>query len=185
MIKLFRQYRPFFAFLGKFFFVYLVLLFVYKIYLYQYNTLNHEVDGITQMVAQHLHYGMNLLGYENFIELSKVTPAVEVHYGDPKFFIHIIEGCNAVSVAILFVAFCVAFAMHFWRTILFLIFGLITLYVLNVFRIGLLTVLLYRYPQHFDLLHDILFPVIIYGYVFILWCLWLFKLSGYGANKTF
>ena len=40
------------------------------------------------------------------------------------------------------------------------------IYVLNLFRIALLTLGLYFYPEHKALMHDILFPIFIYGVVF-------------------
>jgi len=54
---------------------------------------------------------------------------------------------------------------------------------LNIFRIALLTTGLYKYPEYGTFLHDILFPLVIYGVVFLLWVFWVLKFSAYAKEK--
>jgi hypothetical protein len=42
---------------------------------------------------------------------------------------------------------------------------------------------LLHYPSSRDFLHDIVFPLFIYGVVFLLWIVWVFKFSGHVAKK--
>jgi exosortase family protein XrtF len=51
------------------------------------------------------------------------------------------------------------------------------IFILNIFRIALLTIGLYKYPEYGTFLHDILFPLVIYGVVFLLWILWVIRFS--------
>ena len=92
----------------------------------------------------------------------------------------IVEGCNAMSVIILFSAFIIAFAKRWKKTLLFIIAGSILIYTVNLIRISILAIALYEYPQHQELLHSVVFPGIIYSMVFVLWIVWV---RNYQAKK--
>ena len=92
----------------------------------------------------------------------------------------VVEGCNAISVMILFAAFIFAFSARWHKTILYIFIGIILLHVLNCIRIALLCFSLFHYKQYSTILHGTIFPLIIYGAVFVLWILWVTNYSGYG-----
>jgi hypothetical protein len=48
----------------------------------------------------------------------------------------------------------------------------------------LLVVLMYHFPDYKEFLHGVLFPLLIYGTVFLLWIIWVNKFSFY-AKKSF
>ena len=110
-------------------------------------------------------------------------PSIKVIYQN-TYVCRIIEGCNAMSVMILFVAFVLAFTGKFKKTILFIFFGCILIHVLNVLRIVMLSMALYKLPQMKSFLHDIAFPLVIYGVVFLLWVIWVNKFSFYATGNT-
>ena len=83
-----------------------------------------------------------------------------------------VEGCNAISVMILFASFVFAFYKGA-KTFLFAVAGLILLHILNISRIVLLNIIFLKYPQYEKIGHDYLFPAIIYGGVIILWLVWI------------
>jgi exosortase family protein XrtF len=80
---------------------------------------------------------------------------------------------------ILFVSFLLSFSGKLKVTVLFILSGTLFIYVLNVIRIALLAVLLFRYPEKVHLLHGVIFPLTIYGFVFVLWVFWVNKFSKY------
>ena len=100
-----------------------------------------------------------------------------------KYIVRIIEGWNGISVIILFVSFVIAFSGKFKVTVLFLVLGSVIIYTVNLFRIVLLTLGLYYYPWHGELLHTVIFPAVIYGIVFLLWMLWVNKFSNLGKKN--
>jgi exosortase family protein XrtF len=176
-MSLIKKNRPFFIFLLKFGISYLLLSGLYTLYLKQFDEFNNEPDGVTTVVA---HQSRDLAIF--FGEDAAIKPHdKEASY---RFFIkgksiaRIVEGCNAVSVMILFVAFIVAFSSAFKRTAIYIVAGILVLHILNVVRVALLCLGYYYYPQYKQLLHDIVFPLFIYGVVFILWVLWVQKFSG-------
>ncbi len=177
----FRQYRPFFIFLLKFFATYIILTIIYRSYLGSFDTVNFEVDGMTQLVANHSDWFLDF--FYNADTVPHESQASIKLSLDGNYLARIVEGCNAISVMILFVAFVVAFKGTLKHTLLFIVAGIAIIHVLNITRIGLLTMALLHYPQHEHLLHGVVFPLFIYGVVFVLWIFWVNKYSAY-AYKT-
>lgn len=176
MKKYLIQFKPFLIFIGTFFAVYILLTYIYKSYL---NTFaSNDVDGITCIVSDNVGYLMQIFNFDILIQKSLTGPYFEVWY-NKKYVIRIVEGCNAVSVIILFVSFVIAFSGKFKTTLLFILLGSLFIYLLNVVRIAVLTILLFHFPEKTHILHGVLFPLIIYGLVFILWVFWVNKFSKY------
>jgi exosortase family protein XrtF len=81
-----------------------------------------------------------------------------------------IEGCNAISIIILFSAFVVSFTGKI-RQLCFYFFG--SYCDLYFERYSYCAVIfLFIAPQE-GLLHGVLFPLFIYGVVFVLWLIWV------------
>ncbi len=153
-----------------------MLTVLYKLYLNSFETTN--IDGITNFAGHNVDQLMRWFNCDIKIFKSISKPYLEVWYNQ-KYTLRIIEGCNAVSVLILFVSFVIAFSGKFKTTLLFIISGVLLIYILNVIRIALLTILLFYFPEKEHILHGVLFPLIIYGLVFILWIIWVNKFSKY------
>lgn len=177
MKQYFQKYRPFLIFSAKFFGTYLFLIFIYASFLKHYDSQN-KLDIATISVSKYVEKGLDLFDFQSKMFINHQTKSVDI-YKDNYIFIQIIEGCNAVSVMILFVAFVVAFSNGFWRTFLFVLVGLLLIYILNISRIILITIGIYNYPELKEVLHDIVFPLIIYGTVVILWVFWINKFSDF------
>lgn len=175
-----KKHKNIIIFLVKFFATYFILVSVYNFYLQK----SQEKDGgfktssITRVVANQTIDVLTFFGYpaktvQHDNELS-MQLIIEDH-----FTARVIEGCNSISIIILFIAFVVAFSGSLKATLLYIVFGGIFIYVINVLRIAFLTVMIYKYPAHVGILHDLIFPAIIYGTVFLLWVIWVNKFSSY------
>ncbi|MDL2141359.1 MULTISPECIES: exosortase family protein XrtF [Flavobacterium] len=176
MKKYLVQFKPFLIFIGTFFAAYIGLTLLYKFYLNGFGP--NEIDGITNTVGRNVEQLMQGFNCDIKIHKSLTDSWMEVWY-NKHYSVRIVEGCNAVSVMILFVAFVLAFSGKFRATLLFIVFGIFSIYVLNVARIAILVVLLFRFPEQDHFLHGTLFPLIIYGFVFLLWIIWVNKFSKY------
>jgi exosortase family protein XrtF len=168
--------------LGKFLLTYLLLTFIYQSYLNQFDVKKLEVDGFTQLVAKQTKDVMLFFNCDVQTSPNLKEPGVNLSYNQRPM-ARIIEGCNALSVIILFISFIIAFSGNIKSTVLYIISGSILIHILNVSRIALLCVLMYYYPKQQHLLHGVLFPLFIYGVVFMLWIIWVNKFSKY-ATKT-
>jgi exosortase family protein XrtF len=66
---------------------------------------------------------------------------------------------------------------------MFLLAGIFLIHILNVARIVILILGLLYIPEYEHVMHDVIFPLFIYGVVFVLWVIWINKFSLY-AKKT-
>lgn len=176
------QFKPFLLFLAKFACSYLVLIILYQSYLNQYDAQKMEVDGITQVVANQSKGLLSVFDNTTEIHPNPNQPEVKFYYKG-QWVARIIEGCNAASVAILFVSFVIAFKGKWKQTLLFILGGILIIHVFNIIRIALLAMAIFHYPQYEDLLHGVVFPLLIYGLVFALWVIWVNKFSFYAKKN--
>lgn len=177
------QYKPFLLFLVKFIFTYLVFTAAYQYYLNQFDLKNNEVDGFTKLVTTQVEQLLLFFNANAHIELHPTQPCYKFFYNG-KYVSRIIEGCNALSVIILFISFVIAFSGKIKTTIYYIFAGSFIIHILNVTRIALLVVAFYNFPEANFILHDILFPLVIYGVVFILWIIWVNQFSYYAKKPT-
>jgi exosortase family protein XrtF len=184
MRNYFRQYSPFLLFLARFFLTYIALASAYQFYLSHYDDAKTEIDPATVSVGRQASWLANVLGADTFVMPHPTQAALRFSYNG-KFVARIIEGCNAISVMILFVAFVVAFRGK-WRMMTgFIVSGIAIIHILNVVRIAMLASAIYHYPAREEILHGVVFPLFIYGVVFLLWVIWVNKFSDYAlASKT-
>lgn len=156
---------------------------MYQFYLKQFDTLLvFQVDGFTQLVANQVQSLLLFLNYDCKMIMHESESSIKIILNQ-VYIARIIEGCNALNVMILFVAFVVAFSGKWKSTLLFIVFGIVVIHILNVARIAFINIAQLYYPEYEHLLHDILFPLIIYGVVFGLWVIWVNKFSSYATKN--
>ena len=172
------QYKPFFSFLIKFLLFYIVFAFVYKMYLGQYDIEKKEVDYFTEVVASQTVDLLNFCFGEAAQKLHPYEASLKIYFKH-KYLARVVEGCNAISVMILFAAFVFAFSSQWKKTTLYILIGISVIHILNIIRIAVLSLSLFYFSEYEEVLHGTLFPLFIYGVVFVLWILWVTKYSGY------
>ena len=173
------------VFLAKFFATYFILFGIYSFYLSKTQKKGDVFScaPITQTVANHVDKIATMLGYNSFIQQSPNELSIQFMLDD-YYTSRIIEGCNSISVIILFLSFIIAFAGSLKRTLLFGLFGAALIYVVNVLRIIALTILYHKFPEYQHILHDLVFPAVIYGLTFMLWVTWVKFFSNLNRNEA-
>jgi exosortase family protein XrtF len=179
----FIQFKPFLIFLAKFALTYLVLTFIYESYLSQYDQKNFEVDGFTQLVANQAQKVLSVFDAHSYTMSNFKEASVKLYYHN-KWVSRIIEGCNALSIIILFISFVIAFTGKLKQTILFIIIGSLLIHIFNVLRIALLCMAIFHFPSYQHVLHGVIFPLFIYGVVFLLWVIWVNNYSSYAKKSV-
>jgi exosortase family protein XrtF len=172
MKKLFHTYKNVVVFLLLFFGSYLALSFAYGFYLQLSENGAYAPDYITNLVARQSIAVIEGFGYSAQVVPHPNQPSMQL-YVDGVFLARIVEGCNALSIIILFVSFIIAFAQRFKKTLFYIFAGVVIIYSVNILRITILAIALYNYPEYQHMLHGAVFPGIIYGMVFLLWLIWV------------
>ena len=172
MLKLFKKYKTVVRFILSFLGSYIILVFLYQLYLDYYFSRGLP-DYLTRLVALQTEALINSFGYEAFVAPSSMYPLMNLSVND-IFIARIIEGCNSISLIILFLAFMVSFIGRPKPTLLFMLAGSVIIYVMNIVRIALLSIGIYEMPEKGYFFHQIVFPLVIYGTVFLLWIIWIY-----------
>lgn len=172
MKELFKKYKTVVRFVVLFLSTYLLLSVCYAVYLKFSVSNNYFPDFATNIVAKQSSAVLEAFGYSSILQPDSLEQGMLLTI-DNEYTVSIVEGCNSISVIILFAAFVIAFAENFKKTFLFLFAGAVLIYIVNLLRIAILVVALYKVPQYENMLHSVVFPGIIYSMVFVLWMLWV------------
>ena len=164
-----KDFKPVLGILLRFIIFYLVLLFAYQFYLTSFK--EQGLDPFSRMVAKQVMFLQNTMGFPSALYDDVPKQQVWFHVKS-QFVTRMVEGCNAISVMILFLSFVFAFYKGV-KTFVFVVVGLILLHIMNVLRISGLNIVYSEYPQYGKMSHDYVFPAIIYGSVVVLWLVWI------------
>lgn len=176
MKELIVKYKSVIKFILTFLIVYAVLTLSYKLYLDFSKGSVYYPDYVTNLVAKQSKALIDALGYTAQTIPHPNEPSMKLIINN-KFVARVVEGCNSISIIILFISFIVAFAGKLKTTFFYILSGSILIYAVNLIRIVILSVGLYHYPWRREILHTVIFPLIIYGMVFLLWMFWVNRFS--------
>lgn len=183
VLELIKKYKPVIRFIITFLSVYILLAVAYKLYLDYSDESKYYPDYLTHTVAKQSQDILNTFGYETRIEPHPDEPTMKIIIRD-KYVARVVEGCNSISIIILFISFIIAFSGKFKTTLFYLLAGSTLLYVVNLVRIAILSVGLFHYPWRREILHVVIFPTIIYGMVFLLWMFWVNRFSNLNRKNV-
>ncbi len=115
---------------------------------------------------------IRILGYEVYTDGDRQL------YIDGSSGIWIGDNCNAITLIALFAGFIIAYPGNVIRKLWFIPLGSLIIFVLNVIRMVVLTIIDTYSRAWTEFNHTYTFNIIIYGVIFILWIYWAKKLSG-------
>ncbi|WP_339687673.1 exosortase family protein XrtF [uncultured Nonlabens sp.] len=171
-MKALKPYYPVFKFVGIFAMLYILFSIGYYFFISMEWGQQLYPDPITAQVSYQTQELLRLMGYEAQTLNSPELPSVMMFINEVKVY-RVIEGCNAVSLMILFTSFVVAFARGWKKTLSFLIIGIVFIYIVNLIRLVVLGIVYYDYSDYAEFSHEIIFPGVIYGAVVLLWIFWI------------
>lgn len=164
-----KDFKPILGILLRFIAIYLVLVFGYQTYLNHFA--KWGLDPYSRMIAEQIRSIQNALHYPT--QLYNDVPNEQVWFYVKNLYVsRMVEGCNAISIVILFMSFTFAFYKKYY-TFIFVILGFLVLYMMNIFRILVLNIIVSDYPDYSKPAHDYFFPAAIYGSVVLLWGIWI------------
>jgi len=156
------------AFVFRFLFTFILLSSIYHHYLSYYP----DVDPITSFISKLVYFLLDQ--YQGNLEIYSYpgTQAIGFYLRNNYLF-HIVEGCNGISVCITFVSFVTAYSTINIYAILFSGIGTLLTLIINILRICALGILYINDYALVSIIHDTLFPATIYGFIVLLWLLWI------------
>jgi exosortase family protein XrtF len=175
-----KKHKSIIIFLIKFFVTYFLLVTIYNTYLQRSQEKEgvYKTASITTLVADQTVKVLTFFDYS--VEAVQHDKEVSVKLIiEGKYTARVIEGCNSISLIVLFISFIIAFSGSLKATFFYSLFGSLLIYTINVLRIAFLTVMIYKYPENQEFLHGLVFPAIIYGTIFMLWVIWVNQFSKF------
>jgi len=164
-----KKYRATLLFIVKFFAFYILGSLLYNAYLGLYPT---ELDPASCVITEQSTAFLDLFADDLRIVYEEGYPRADVYFQEYIMY-YIIEGCNAISVMILFMAFVFAFRASWKSYLWFVPLGLLIIHLSNIARIAGLGWIFIHYYEYVRPFHDYVFPAIVYGTIMVLWFVWV------------
>jgi exosortase family protein XrtF len=120
-------------------------------------------------------YVLELMGYESFISDNATIRTVGI---DGTHGLWIGDPCNGLTLFALFAIFIVAYPGPWKHKLWFIPVGVTVIHFLNVMRITALCIIVLKRPEWLDFNHTYTFQLLMYGFIFGLWWIWIQKLSS-------
>ncbi|MBL7888538.1 MAG: archaeosortase/exosortase family protein [Bacteroidia bacterium] len=148
--------------------LYLLWYILYKTVIQPLNHVDMFVINITISISKWI---LELFNYTVFTGTERVIGV------DGTGGLWIGDNCNGITLFALFTWFIVAYKGKIKYKIPYILLGIVTIELLNVFRIVGLAILdtISRTWTEFN--HTYTFTILIYGYIFLLWMIWVNKYS--------
>lgn len=170
--KMINEFKPALRFLGTFVGLYLVMNLLYGVWITTYDT----ADPATVLVTRQSSMLLNWLGEETHTQPKVNKPTISI-LKDSHIVINVFEGCNGINVAIVFVAFIMAFGGNQKKMLWFIPLGLAVIHVANLLRVSGLFLMAEYFRNYFYYVHKYAFTASIYLIVFFLWWWWIEKVN--------
>lgn len=94
------------------------------------------------------------------------------------------DACNGLGLFAVFSIFIIAFPGPWRHKLWFLALGLLSIHAINALRIAILSIIVSIDYELLNFNHDYTFYVVVYGWVFGLWYLWVKRFSGLGTAQA-
>jgi exosortase family protein XrtF len=158
--------KPILRFLITVLVLYLLAYLVYNFWIHPSEKIDLFVVDATIFLSRIILEG---LGYTVFTGEERVIGV------DGTGGLWIGDNCNGITLFILFAVFIIAYRGPIKPKIIFITLGILSLQLLNVLRVVGLAILDTHSRAWTEFNHSYTFNIIIYGYIFYLWMLWVNK----------
>ncbi|HEY8401111.1 MAG TPA: exosortase family protein XrtF [Cytophagaceae bacterium] len=168
-----KQYKPLIKFFLSVVIVYIIWSVADTYWLRPEGKINSFLRNSEAYTSKLL---LGSLGYEASFKDNRANTATIIYINSNRI-LSIADSCNALVLFVIFAGFIIAYPGK-WKTKLwFLPVGIITIYLFNVLRISALALIQVHSPEYLDFNHHFTFTFIIYGYIFLLWVLFINRYS--------
>jgi exosortase/archaeosortase family protein len=150
------------SFLWKALLIYIIWYVVYELWLLPKGT-------IDQWLTTHI-----VVVSSNVLEFLKIP-----HFAEGRLIgmpatagVLLVNGCSGISAMGLFVGFVIAYPGRWDYRLMFILFGVFILYLVNIIRITVLVVVQGFWDAGFAIMHDYSTSAVFYLVIFLLWMIW-------------
>lgn len=175
-----KDLKPALRFLGIFVGLYLGLNILYGFWISSYG---NQVDSATKLVTTQTSFLLNLFGEGTFTKEKMTEPSISVA-NSSGIVMNVFEGCNGINVMVVFASFLFAFGGRLKKLVLFLMGGLLVIYVANLGRVFMLYYVAEYWNDYFYYIHKYVLTAFLYVITFALWWIWIEKFNGVSLKNV-
>ncbi|MGL4598180.1 MAG: exosortase X [Bacteroidia bacterium] len=170
--------RKLLRFLLFFILIYLGWYIIYELFIHPWGKLDMLVINDTVAHTQQL---LHLFGYDVFVSNNETVRTVGI---DGTHGLWIGDPCNGLTLFALFLSFIVAFPGAWKHKAWFIPTGILLIHLLNIIRVTCLCMIVKYNPTWLEFNHTYLFQLLMYGFIFLLWMIWIKRYSGLQMRKS-
>ena len=167
--------NPVIRFLLNLLFLYILWYVVYNLWLHPKETLDLYVVDATIYISKRI---LELFGYIVFTGAERVVGI------DGTGGLWIGDNCNGISLFGLFAGFIIAYPGNWKKKLIYIPIGIILIEFMNVLRVISLAILDTYSRSWTEFNHTYTFTIIIYGFIFLLWMIWVNRISPNTMKKN-
>jgi exosortase family protein XrtF len=178
MIELIRKNKQLIQFLLLCISAYLIWSMLYN----QWIGPDRRVDfWLSKIEAKEVQWILHLMGYPT--ELVMEYNYKHLFYYEGKKMVGVAHACNGLVLFPLF-SFFILLTNGVWkRKFIYIVMGCILIYHVNILRITALFFVKLHNPAALEFNHKYTFTILVYGFIFYLWHLWVKRFSGHVKEK--
>lgn len=120
-------------------------------------------------------YLLETLGFKTFVGNHETIRTIGI---DGTTGLWIGDPCDGISLFALFAFFVIAYPGNWKHKAWYIPAGITLIHFMNIFRITALCIIVLKEPSWLEFNHTYLFQVLMYGFVFLLWFIWIRRFSG-------
>lgn len=124
-----------------------------------FTWMTYHIAGITHEVC-------------NFFGMETILHDTTVRHTSTGNSCRIVWGCSGIKQSFIF-AMILLFSRGRWlHKLWYVLVGLLVVYIVNISRIILLTMIIANHPEYFGFMHDYVFKYLFYFIIFLVWVFW-------------
>lgn len=158
---------------------YLVLFVTYQFIVKKYTY--YDQKFISQIIEASA-WTLRMLGFKTFMVLQDLDMQVVGIDGSNGVWVG--SNCNAITLFTLFAVFIIAYPGQQKQKWWFVPAGIVSIHILNILRVVSLAIIADFAPSYLDFNHTYTFTFLVYGYIFLLWMLWVNYFSAKKSNHV-
>lgn len=177
-------------FIKRAFVFFIVWKVVYMLILYPANIPDKQLRHATSWGTVQLlkwKYPESTFGIQSKVmtdTIFRITTESDIIFKDNKKVLGIADPCNALELYILYISFLFCFPEKIYRTIYFLIVGVLVIYIVNILRCFGVAWLNIQHSYVTEIAHHYVFKLAEYAAIFGLWMLYLRKQKYLVASEN-
>lgn len=148
----------------------------YILYAYWLKSFTHLDEALIHSMVWVSETVLRALGFALY-EISSDSWRWQVGIANSVGLLEIGEACDGLVLFVLFSVFILAFPGPWRRKVWFIPMGVFAIHIANLVRVISLVILNFYSPESLAFNHDYTWTVLIYGFIFWLWYLWVERFS--------